>query len=838
MKSFYQYIFICFISFGFSWIHAQETNVFIDPNCQKFLNGISEIDRAKFFSVHDTGMDNDQSKFRADYNVSGGRGFWGAFSYANSKTGEVGVYPDPKPNNGSIKSVLKNYVATEHPRSVYKFDIDVVAAGDWAAEYYNNFANDSGRQEYFEVMNEPFVHADDFYEGWDPEKNQIIKVQMAELYNEVGKRIHNKPELVNMKVIGYSSAWPSLELWDFGHWNDSMKMFMDTAGDNMYGFSTHLYDGINVTGQDSKRSGSNSEAILDMIENYSMIKWNKVKPHAITEYGAIEKGYGDDYSDLASVQTVASINHILFNLLDREDRICVSIPFITGKATWHITPENNYQPYGAVLWKPTNIGVPVDQIEGWEYTPRIFFYELWKNVKGKRVFIKSDNPDIQTHAFIDGSKMYVALSNLDDNEQTVNLKMLSNLAGLESIQTKNLKIFPQKYPLFDINTSTTAPEQIHLIKDEFVMLEYNFSDDIIFDNSINMKNYYATNYLEPISTNNTINYTFSNVAQGNGYATLRMSIGRKHDVTKQPTVLVNGVQVPVPTNYKGYDQANRDDFFGMIEIPVPSQLINENTTVSVTFPDNGGHISSMILVTEFFEKPINVLDIKTVSNPCPDSSEGQIVFYPIVEDNYTATITQDNFNQTFEFNSKLTVENLHSGAYNIVLTAQHNTALINLYTVVINDPTTLDVKTQINKISKKLLLTLKGSNAYNISINEKLFRTNKNIIELPLSNGENILEVTTDKECVGSFEEKIVIGGEIIGYPNPFQDEYIIDFGTDNSNTCSVQIFNSLGQKVISQKLEIKNRKIELKTVSLKKGLYILKTETPLSNNTLTITKN
>ena len=69
-----------------------------------------------------------------------------------------------------------------------------------------------------------------------------------------------------------------------------MKLFMDEAGQDMDVFSTHLYDGINQIGQDTKRSGSNMEAILDLIETYSYVKWGIIKPHAITEFGGIENG--------------------------------------------------------------------------------------------------------------------------------------------------------------------------------------------------------------------------------------------------------------------------------------------------------------------------------------------------------------------------------------------------------------------------------------------------------------------------------------------------------------------------------------------------------------------
>lgn len=52
-----------------------------------------------------------------------------------------------------------------------------------------------------------------------------------------------------------------------------MKMFMDVAGANMDALSIHLYDGVNQIGQDTRRSGSNMEAVLDLIESYSFQKW-------------------------------------------------------------------------------------------------------------------------------------------------------------------------------------------------------------------------------------------------------------------------------------------------------------------------------------------------------------------------------------------------------------------------------------------------------------------------------------------------------------------------------------------------------------------------------------
>lgn len=565
--------------------------VSIDKSTQRFLGPVSELDRGKYFTFHGSGSDPDVQVFCRDYNTTPGRGFWGPFAIAKKQNGEVGVYPPLQGGDGNVRSVKDGYIATEHPSNVYTTSVDAVAAGKWAADHYRNHANPPG---YFEPMNEPFVHAKDF--GTDHDN---IRIHMAQIINEVGKSIHAAPELANMKVIGYGGAWPSFELWDFDHWNSRMKMFMDTAGANMDALSYHLYDGINVSGQDSKRSGSNSEAVMDLIEAYSFIKWGMVKDHAISEFGGIAKGYPDEYSDIKSIQSVRAINHILFNLLERENNMEVVIPFISEKAEWHLTAANNYQPYGAVLFRPTNLGEPVP--DGWVYTPRIYFYDLWKEFKGKRINIRSDNNDIQTQAFVSDNKLYVAINNLDDAEHTLLLNHFDGLDGLQDVRIKRLKIYPEQVPVFTNDLLDDVPRSLTLIDGETVTLEYTFSDSIVFDNAIRSKKYYSEKYLQPINADSTIGFQINGVTTGAGKATLRMSIGRKHDVSKAPWVKINDSIVPVPGNWKGYDQSNRDDFFGTIEIPVPTNLLLTDNIIDITFPDSGGHLSSLILQVETFD---------------------------------------------------------------------------------------------------------------------------------------------------------------------------------------------------------------------------------------------
>ena len=607
------------------------TNIDVFPKVKRIIGGVSTLDRTKYFNIHSNANDVEADLY-SDYNVSqSGRQFWSPGSAAIQNTGVFGTYPGPLSGNTELREV-RRYVATDHPYKVYEEGLDPIPFADWTVEYFKNYVDVYLRPEYYEPMNEPFVHARDFYEelDWDPVAEARVKLEMARFFKHVAQKIHAAPELENMKILGYSAAFPSFEKNDFSIWNQNMKMFMDEAGQDVDVFSTHIYDGINQIGQETRRSGSNMEAILDLIETYSYVKWGIIKPHAITEFGGIENG---EYNDIMNVQSIRSQNSILFGLLERTDRVEIAIPFTTGKSKWHITEENNYMPYKAVLYKPIPIGVPLEQVTDWEYTNRIHFYDLWKDVFGDRILIQSDNKDVLVQAFLDGNKLYVALNNLDDFDQPINLNLNANLPNILELTIKSLIIHPDADPDYTIQTSSELLETYGLKKNETVVLEYTFSEAITFDNVIQSERYYSTTYLQPIQANNPINYNFNNInlVGNSGYAMLAMSIGRKHDRSKSPTVIVNGVSIPVPSSWKGYNQTNRDDFFGTIEIPIPIDVIQESNSVSITFEDSNGHLSSLVLNVASYDSSLLGINSSEVSTqklklyPNPTAAQLNIV---------------------------------------------------------------------------------------------------------------------------------------------------------------------------------------------------------------------
>ncbi|WOO40842.1 hypothetical protein [Rubellicoccus peritrichatus] len=605
----------------FSLLSAKtpEAKVVVDLSTQRFLDGESSLDREKYFNIHSNYMSmgltpDDMELLVNELDVSMGRVFNGPFWYYPAAS--EGGFPSEAEAKALSRAIIdrtqthplypyqsNRVVYTDHPRDAFSMDTDPEAAAEWAAAYFQYFFSDVERPAFYEPMNEPFVHTGDFGED-----HAEVRERMAVWFREFGKAFKERD--MPVQVVGYASAWPSMELWDFKHWNERMKMFMDVAGDYMDGFSVHLYDGTNVTGQDNRRSGSNAEAILDLIETYSFIKWGRVKPHALTEYGDIVKGFPEGYSDEKSSQGLRAINHLLFTFLERQDRISTSIPFITSKSPWFYGEHNNYQPYGADLWRPD----PDSIVNGYatEFLPtmKMYFYELWAGVHGERVVAYSDDPDVMVRAFVDGKDAFICLNNLNDEERRVSLEIDSVLPQLDRKVIRRLDVPNREVADYSEEAIDDVMDHIDLQPQETVILIYTASEPFVFDAQANFHMTYSKTYMQPIVANKPIVFEFNDVPTGEGRAFLRMSIGRKHDRSKQPIVKVNGINVPVPENWAGYDQANRSDFFGAIEIPVPMDAIRDKTTVSITFPDSGGHLSSLVLATETLgaaDKPLKTI---------------------------------------------------------------------------------------------------------------------------------------------------------------------------------------------------------------------------------------
>ncbi|MDP4693480.1 MAG: hypothetical protein NWS00_02950, partial [Opitutales bacterium] len=291
-------------------------------------------------------------------------------------------------------------------------------------------------------------------------------------------------------------------------------------------------------------------------------------------------------------------NHILFNLFERQDRLLIAVPFITSKSPWFYEESGTLEAYLADLWRPDPDSLENGKVRNYFFTKKIDFYELWKGVHGDRTVAYSDNTDVAVATFVEGDEAFICLNNLDDLVTAIRLENLHTSGVLKSARIRRLNVPPTKAGIYTDEPLQAELNEVTLQPYETAILCYEYEEPLVFDRQIISETHYSKKHLVPIKAEQVLSFEFENVPSDAVRASLRMSIGRKPEKSKQPIVKVNGHTVEVPANWPGYDQGNRKDFFGAIPVPLPVDCLKSTTSVELIFPDDGGRVSSLLLLTD------------------------------------------------------------------------------------------------------------------------------------------------------------------------------------------------------------------------------------------------
>ncbi|GHB74978.1 agarase [Persicitalea jodogahamensis] len=639
-------------------VFAQNVQVEVNPDIKRSVGGIETFDRQKFITIHsditDREWDGDnepgdlRKNFLEKYDVYLGRNTGGITYWLNSEITE-----DPqRPGYANPADITKfgSYVKSQyaakpaylpyekrnrdqvicaqlHPfwpdgqktKKGWAFSQIITApepfgtaTGTYMAEYIKQFYGNGGasgehRPKYIEVINEPLWHLVD-YGKEEPRR-------IFEFHNSVTDAI--RKQLPEIPIGGYCAAFPDLDKNNFREWEERMKLFMDMSGEKMDFWSIHLYDFPAFSKKQLYRKGSNMEATLDMMEQYSFMKFGKAKPFLVSEYGAQMHDYSKQWSPYRDWLFLKSANSMLMQFMERPNLISKAIPFVIVKAEWGRAADGT--PYNQRLMRQAKevAGQSGDQ---YVYTDYVKLYQLWSDVKGTRVDAKSNHLDILTDSYVDGNTLYVILNNLKFQAVKVDLKLpkLENNA-IKDVETRHLYLKGQE-PSLEIQKIGTPPATVELGAEATMILAYTLNTPQPTDHLSLETKYYADTYYQPINPSQKNTFNFNNVkVDPNHEAVLRVGVGRSHGLSLKPTVLFNGTPLQVPDDFRGDEQKDRANFFGVLEIQVPAQLLRSGlNTVEVTFPDGGGRISSACMQVFNFTREVRRF-AGTILSTEPDS---------------------------------------------------------------------------------------------------------------------------------------------------------------------------------------------------------------------------
>tara|TARA_R110002126_G_C10486601_1_gene502614 strand:+ start:2014 stop:4188 length:2175 start_codon:yes stop_codon:yes gene_type:complete len=650
----------CSMLFILTPIVKAQNSVDINLNVKHVVGGVFEFDRTKFITIHANQTENewDGDNFTTDLRDEFLNGFdvylgrdtggitWNLNNMAEDPTrpgfanpSEITRKGNNARNNFASKTKLHTYesrkvnsivAAQLHPfwtgesqratnGTGWKM-ASPTATGEYMGRYFNEFHGGNGQigPTWVEIINEPA------YDALGGKRNFTNSLQeIADFHVEAADAM--RAQNPNLKIGGYCAAFPDFETGNFQRWNNREKIFIDVAGSKMDFWSIHLYDFPVFGGKKDLRSGSNVEATFDMMDHYSMLKLNQTKPYVISEYGAQTHDLNNQgWTAIRDWMFLKSQNSLMMSFMERPDNIAVAIPFTIVKAEWGFNNAKNI-PYSSRLMRKTN--EPASYTGTWIYSDRVKFYELWKNVKGVRIDTKASDLDIQVDAYIDGNKGYVILNNLEFVAKSIDLNIFDKYkAGITSITKKHLTLVGSAAVMQD-ETFTTPISNVQLGAESTMILEYTFDKNISIDEESQEVKYYADSYLKPIigSQTNVFNVNGITKSATYGEAVLRLGIGRTHGKTLKPIVKVNNTVITVPDDWRGYDQAQKGQFFGTLEIPVSYDVLNTNNTVSVEFSDTGGYVSSVIMQVFNFSSDVRTLSVKEVKD---NESSKKLNVYP------------------------------------------------------------------------------------------------------------------------------------------------------------------------------------------------------------------
>ena len=223
-----------------------------------------------------------------------------------------------------------------------------------------------------------------------------------------------------------------------------------------------------------------------------------------------------------------------------------------------------------------------------------------------------------------------------------------------------------------------------------------------------------------------------------------------------------------------------------------------------------------------FTLPSNNFALSTTSESCRNSNNSQIAIVAMMALDYTATLSGDA-TASQPFNDTVTFDDLSAGNYTVCISVAGETDYNQCFDVVISEPEDLSVSSKIDADAEKATLSLGGGSIYEIILNGRSYRTSESSITLDLTKQVNTLQVKTNLNCQGIYEETIILEGLSIAYPNPLvSGQLTIEMGKMASDSVSYEIFGIDGRLITKQHQKAVNGRLIVNMEQLPNGLYII----------------
>ena len=628
-----------------------QTSVSVNVNNQRFINGVSDFERSRFFNFHgtlvpptNTNLGNllDQVISADHLHTSPGRtstefdqfitndlpedpsnpSFINPTSLINKLQGSYRSFllfnnrwrplrDDPAPflvNAGRSSSFWPAFFRTDpntgvtsnHYPYLFAYAEFLTTYLDEVVYGSNSYLPIDSDRMVIELLNEPELHLNSTFDWQD----------MIDYHRTVAMIV--KGAHPDAKIIGPSLAITNFAANAFDRWNTILKPFIEGAGADMDGYSFHPYERYHgfangTYTQDIRESPGRVQATIDLIENHNMNFHGELKPLAITEYGSWqlwdvevngEPFIGDYARDLQQWDLCRNVMEKMHVFLQHPHLILNATPFVSARHWQSGLPTNA---------AGDNVFYEQDEDGNWIETIVGKMFRLLSKIDGQYISSSSDNPDVQIVSFRDGDKVFVMLNNMESISQTVNIQLDTGSANVVSANVDRIYRENDTNTFVDDEDVTSTFQSLNMKASETAVLTVQLNENSSFEKQIFETVHYGNETVVPINSQGTSG-DIGVVADPTGAVAAKLRVGFTRPGSNPGELFIVGINditsVVVDSGELAYDDLDYDSYSREIDIPLFA-LTNGTNNFDFNFSGNGGFIGSvaLILTTETIVGP-------------------------------------------------------------------------------------------------------------------------------------------------------------------------------------------------------------------------------------------
>ena len=591
----------------------ERVSITIDTDHELLINGTSNLDRSRWFRIHETPGSVHQSfeKWAAERNFLPGRGMlkfqpglttaWGNWEPLHERTEEPGAadlsFFETYDAGTQARNTIPRFKDTPYASCFNDWpefmSVPLIGRGtpkieyfryatDLAAAYVQDQIKDGGSSAtWWEVKNESTFQSEWAYH-WREKEGIDGWGLLSDFHNQVADAVHEVSP--STRIGGPAAAYMQLHQKDFGLFRDHARFIKETRGKLDF-FSYHFYENAGMLGAHERRGQGYSnyllgryEATLDVLRA-EMHNAENVLPILITECGSLQNGRQAADNWLR----ILAWNALLTKTIQRPDQIELFVPFVFLHMPWNpisgdavFTPKGNRQQHLT--------------IDDFDATPIANFFELWRDFDGRRLPVAYDRDWLDVVAIHSNNKISLAVTNMGGRQLLLDLSSIHQQYPKVSAQQTRLN-----YHEGDLTFQPNQPVEINAIPvdvNETTVIHLVPKKKIQPTQGVHQNRYYARKTVVK-STGKPILFKIT-TPQGATATQARLVIGvhRTGGLDTPLTTTINKTPMTIDVG----DAAEFTNFFAPLTVPVPPSALQEMNTITV-MAQPGTTVTSVQLVT-------------------------------------------------------------------------------------------------------------------------------------------------------------------------------------------------------------------------------------------------